>query len=826
MYVLDIELISSYSIFDMFRKLFACIVLINAAAVKAQMPEEIMEKWVKVSPIEKIYLCLDRENYVAGETAFFQAYLSSDWQPDTISTSIYVELLTDKNEVEEKRVFPVLIGTATGQLELPESLKTGYYIIRAFTATMMNQSPDFVYTKKLFVYGKTETKRTAVQPSPFTRLDFFPEGGNLLNNFNSTIAFKATDENGLPVSVSGKIRNSKGIEISSFSTYHDGMGMFDLKPEPGEKYFAHLSGSDTQYVLPPANEKGVTLSMLQQPDGYFFEVQQQTDDPAFVVAYMVGQMQHHVVFKKYFVASKSVLEGSINTKNLNSGILQVTFFNSSGMPLAERLCFVNNGEYLLPATLQTDTLDFSVKAKNRFSLLLNDTVQGNITISVTDADYLHSTHRDENIYTSLLLTSDIKGYVHNPSWYFMAVKDSAEAGLDLLMMTNGWRRFRWTELTSQSKKSIADKSYITLSGRIFLKGTKKPFAYKQVLLMITGLAGSKERAATLLSTDNEGRFTEDSLLFFDRCRLLFIDIRGKKSQYIDVLLDGDSLNRTFLLPPVDIIPGVVLKDISNEKKWQMDIDAIMKANGILLEGVTVKARKKTAVEQLDDNYTSGMFSGTAFAQRIIDLLNTDEAMVQENIFEYLKSRVPGIQVVDPDYSNSQPALDPRYGTDKYRVFYRQMPSVSSLGNQPMTLYLDEIETDANIIATLMASEIALIKVYSSFAAASGGGAGGALAIYTKKGEDRRDVKSLSNLQNYNGYSVIKEFYAPDYKEIRPAEKPDNRITIDWRPSLFINSINPNIPFSFYNNDRTKSFKVVVEGMTTSGKLIWLEKIIK
>lgn len=810
----------------MFRKLFACIVLINAAAVKAQMPEEIMEKWVKVSPIEKIYLCFDRENYVAGETAFFQAYLSSDWQPDTSSTSIYVELLTDKNEVEEKRVFPVLIGTATGQLELPESLKTGYYIIRAFTATMMNHSPDFVYTKKLFVYGKTETKRTVVQPSPFTRLDFFPEGGNLLNNFNSTIAFKATDENGLPVSVSGKIRNSKGIEISSFSTYHDGMGMFDLKPEPGEKYFAHLSGSDTQYVLPPANEKGVTLSMLQQPDGYFFEVQQQTDDPAFVVAYMVGQMQHHVVFKKYFVASKSVLEGSINTKNLNSGILQVTFFNSSGMPLAERLCFVNNGEYLLPATLQTDTLDFSVKAKNRFSLLLNDTVQGNITISVTDADYLHSTQRDENIYTSLLLTSDIKGYVHNPSWYFMAVKDSAEAGLDLLMMTNGWRRFRWTELTSQSKKSISDKSYITLSGRIFLKGTKKPFADKQVLLMITGLAGSKERAATLLSTDNEGRFMEDSLLFFDRCRLLFIDIRGKKSQYIDVLLDGDSLNRTFLLPPVDIIPGVVLKDISNEKKWQMDIDAIMKANGILLEGVTVKARKKTAVEQLDDNYTSGMFSGTAFAQRIIDLVNTDEAMVQENIFEYLKSRVPGIQVVDPVYTSGQPALDPRFDTDKYRVFYRQMPSVSSMGSQPMTLYLDEIETDANIIATLMASEIALIKVYSSFAAASGGGAGGALAIYTKKGEDRRDVKSMSNLQNYNGYSVIKEFYAPDYKEIQPADKPDNRITIDWRPSIFVNSINPRIPFSFYNNDRTKSFKVVVEGMTTSGKLIWLEKIIK
>ncbi len=810
----------------MFRKLLFCLSSLFTLMVSAQMPEEILEKWAAVSPIEKVYLSFDRENYVAGETAFFQAYLSSDWQPDTISTSLYVELLNDQNEIAEKRVFPVFLGVATGQVDFAESLKMGCYTIRAFTATMMSHSPEFVYRKKLFVYGKAATRNAPVIPVPAIRLDFFPEGGNLVNSRNCTIAFKATNENGLPVDISGKIRNSKGAEISRFSTYHDGIGIFDMKPEPGEKYFAQLTGSDTLYALPPANEKGITLSMLKQPDGYFFEVQQQTNDSVFVAAYMVGQMQHHVVFRKQFNTSKEVLQGSINIKNLNSGILQVTFFNSAGMPLAERLCFINNGEYSLPSSLKTDTLDFSIKARNKFTLQLTDTVQGTLSISVTDADYLRSTHRDENIYTSLLLTADIKGYVHNPSWYFSTQKDSAESGLDLLMMTNGWRRFRWTELRSQSKKSVSDKSYITLSGRIFLKGTKKPFADKQVLLMITGLAGSKERAATLLSTDNEGRFMEDSLLFFDRCRLLFIDIRGKKSQYIDVLLDGDSLNRTFLLPPVDIIPGVVLKDISNEKRWQMDFDAIMKANGILLEGVTVKARKKTAVEQLDDNYTSGMFSGTAFAQRIIDLVNTDEAMVQENIFEYLKSRVPGIQVADPVYTSGQPALDPRFDTDKYRVYYRQMPSVSSMGSQPMTLYLDEIETDANIIATLMASEIALIKVYSSFAAASGGGAGGALAIYTKKGEDRRDAKSMSNLQNYNGYSVIKEFYAPDYKEIQPADKPDNRITIDWRPSIFVNSINPRIPFSFYNNDRTKSFKVVVEGMTTSGKLIWLEKIIK
>ena len=80
--------------------------------------------------------------------------------------------------------------------------------------------------------------------------------------------------------------------------------------------------------------------------------------------------------------------------------------------------------------------------------------------------------------------------------------------------------------------------------------------------------------------------------------------------------------------------------------------------------------------------------------------------------------------------------------------------------------------------------------------------------------------------NYKGFSIVKEFFTPDYKaDPSLLLKPDNRITLLWRPNIFVNNINPVIPVSFYNSDRTKKFKVVVEGMTTSGKLISLEKII-
>jgi len=145
----------------------------------------------------------------------------------------------------------------------------------------------------------------------------------------------------------------------------------------------------------------------------------------------------------------------------------------------------------------------------------------------------------------------------------------------------------------------------------------------------------------------------------------------------------------------------------------------------------------------------------------------------------------------------------------------------------MILYLDEMRTDAAIIATLRPSDIALVKVYSHFVGAPGNGAGGVLSIYTKKGDDLRaaDVSGVYETY-YKGYSVTKEFYSPDYKvEAAEKNKIDNRITLQWLPDVFISDVNPKIPFSFYNSDRTRQFKIVIEGMTSDGKLLMLEKTI-
>lgn len=786
----------------MFRLILSFCLLLSSA-MYAQKPEELLGKWWQNQPIEKVYLHLDRESYVAGETIWFKAYLSSDYLPDTISTNLYVELVNPELSVISKSTSPVLIAVSNGQLELPDSLRTGTYTIRAFTPYMFKQSPDFIFKKSIVIYGRKQAENTAAETNGI-RLEFFPEGGNLLLGKNNTVAFKATGQNGLPVKVNGSIKNSKGEEVTTFTEYHDGMGLFELSPVAGEKYVATIGAE--KFPLPDPVAKGIAITILPHPQGNFFEIHQNPADADFTAGYMIGQMQHQVVFRQEFKKPAEQLQGVINTQHLRSGILQITVFNNKGMPLAERLCFVNNKEYQQPAELIEDTVNVSPRMKNKFRISLKDTVQGNLSVSIVDAEY-EPAQRNENIFTSLLLTSDIKGYVHNPAYYFSSVDDSVTTAADLLMMTNGWRRFSWKELPHQSTLQIKTPAYITLDGRATLRSTNRPFSDKALLLMITGINIKKSRSTQMLQTDKDGNFKIDSMLFFDKNRLLFSDVRGKKSQYIDITMNGDSLNKAYLLPGFAGLPNRLAA--ASQPRWQMDYDAILKANGVMLEGVTVKVQKKSPAQLVDERYTTGMFSGDAV--KSIDLVNSDEALTYQNIFDYLQNRVNGLQVVSDGA--------------EYTIIYRQGPSISSMGNIPMTIFLDEIETDASVISTIPANQVALVKVYSSFVGSWGNAPGGVLSIYTKKGEDYGKSGSYANMVVYNGYTVSKQFYAPDYSVNKETDKADNRITLDWRPSIFVNSINPKIPLSFYNNDRTKKFKVVVEGMTTSGKLISLEKII-
>lgn len=814
---LAISFIFIHIFYEMKRvnKLVLLILFVLPFASPAQNITNRLTAWSAQNPVEKLYLHTDRDHYYPGQTLWFKGYFMSEFLPSANSTTVYVELLNNRHEVLLRNIFPVYFSTAIGQMELPDELSPGIYQLRAYSPVMLNQ-PGFTFNKKITIYGGEDKKVANKGSAGKKQLAFFPEGGNFIAGLENVVAFKSTDANGMPLPVEGEVKNSQGQVIATFKSVHDGMGTFSITPAQGEAYYATTGSSGEKYALPKQTADGIVLNVTNLPGRKRFSILTGGSSNVLKPAYMIGEMQNRVIFKQPLQSDKKEITGTIKTDNFYSGILHLTVFNKDDMPLAERITFIDNQEYALRATLLADTTDTGPRKRNHFTFSIQDTVIGNFSVSVTDADYEDAAARPLNIYSAFLLTSDIRGYVHDPAYYFTDGSDSVKNALELVMMTNGWTRFRWTDVSrSQLPRTLyKDPGYIKLAGKIYIDGSRKTLADKDVIMFTSPPGSSIERRGMprLFQTDSAGHFEMDSVLFYDKMNLLFSEVRGKKNKFIQVKLDGDSLSRTY---PVDLTPMPFYysgKDTTMASRMILDYQRYVRGKEVVLENVIVKAKQKTPLEKLDEEYSSGLFSGNIYSRK----LDLREENYGGNIFQYLQERIPGLKITG-DPGNYK--LHYRGGDITYYIYGDD----SSESN--VSLFLNEMPADVVSLETVPVNEIAYVKLIPSSVASAGGGT--ALVVYTKKGADlRMTVEAPTDIITYQGYTIVKEFYNPDYAKEPVDHKQDNRVTLMWNPDLFISGVNPRAALSFYNNDRTKRFKVVVEGVTTDGRMLMLEKVIE
>lgn len=782
----------------------------------------------QLNQASKIHLQLDKYVYASGETIWFSAYELNSQQLQTGPT-LQVELVL-MDSVLVSVQYPLILSLTNGQINIPKNMESGWYQIRAFSSL----PTSIPYLSHIYILGKKEQyKPAAPAPVDSLQISFFPEGGNLIIGKESVVAFKIANRFNRPQQLEGAIRDQEGNIISNCTPWHDGLGQFSITPKEKENYYGEwvIDGKTVRYPLPIARSTGTTLSVINHPEGFFFELNRQGEPVAQKKGWLVGTMNGDIVFKQSLAVTTDNIEGVLKTNQLQSGILNISVWNETQEKIAERNVFVNNQSNQNSLKVRTDTVSFLPRALNKWTLQLPDSLAGSLSISITDAKLDGGEYNtSSSIIAQTLLPYELQNQLDNPDWYFTATKDSAEIGLDLLMLTYKQRPTVTTTGMKQIKSdTVTHKSFITLSGKAFLRGTHHPVANSRLLVILT--ANQLRNQLLLTNTDEAGRFSIDSLVFFGAARLFFSEQRNKKfHRLIDVELDQTELEKLEINPEwtPHAPPTPVIKNASTN--WLKTLEAINNQyEGITLEEVTVKARAKSPLEKLQEEYTSGAFQTEAFAERIIDLVNTDEALSQPNVLDYLRWRVPGLQVVDPNYSSRPP--DPSQSSDmqndptKYRIFYRQMTSISSMGNPPMIVYLNEIETDADMLLTIPTSDIALIKIFSHFTAATGGGAGGVIAIYTKKPELLRE--NSGSAVTFKGYSPLHNFVNLNYSNITNTDnKVDNRITLYWQPTLFINKAQPQIPIRFYNNDRTRRFRIIVQGLTVEGNPIYFEKIIE
>ena len=259
--------------------------------------------------------------------------------------------------------------------------------------------------------NKTELKTVSLQ--------FFPEGGYIIEGVRNTIAFKANYHNGLPFTVNGLIKKQEtGEVVMELKSLHDGMGRFDLDIQPGEKFYAEWTddkGATQQTYLPKARAEGVSLKLVLQKDKLIYNIiNKLPGDSLHVLMYM-----YQKVFYKtnLLVPATEPYTGIVPTGTLPTGTMQLTVFNASWQPVAERIAFVNNDNYTLKTTISNKEINTQKRGKNIIEIEVADTIAANLSLSITDAE-LNNEQTNSTIVTNLLLSGDVKGYIHNPAYYF------------------------------------------------------------------------------------------------------------------------------------------------------------------------------------------------------------------------------------------------------------------------------------------------------------------------------------------------------------------------------------------------------------------------
>ena len=761
-------------------------------------------------PQEKIHLHMDKLYYNPGETIWFKAYIIADNLPTPISKTCYAELIDEKGALIQRKMMPILESGAASNFDLPDTLHSTKVYIRAYTSWMLNFDSTLLYLQPVHIIPlKSVAKILPVTPSYI--LTLFPEGGDLVQDVSSIIAFKATDQEGTPIAVAGNIVDDKGKQITTFSSVHDGMGYFSISPKENEKYKAvwkDKKGLQHETVLPEVKKNGIVLSVVNNGSRLNYTISKADGNTQTSAYYVVAQMQQRLVYSAKINLSKSTVTAPIITDSLPNGVLQLTIFNAAQVPVAERIVFINNNSFFFNTDLHTVEKNLVKRGRTVLQVDVGQNLLTNLSVSVTDAGINPITKNEDNIYTRFLLSSDLKGYVFNPAYYFSGDADSIKQNLDLVMMTNGWRRFKWADLLAEKWPvlNMSPENFLSIKGKV-LGLTKLQLSNKVLTGILKTKTGNNEFLNIPMGTD--GVFKVQNLYFFDTAKLYY-QFNNDKDKSLTSSASFAFTSSFVKMPnqPITLFTSlyapaktdsVILIKSSSLAKLQRDQTERNRIQ--TLTTVVVKTKQKSLKQKMDEDYTSGLFSGGDGYTFTTE--DDPFAKSAQSVLSYLQGKVAGLQI------NT---------TGEGGATWR---------GSPTSFFVNEATSDVSRLQSVSMNDVAMIKIYRPpFFGAMGGGAGGAIAVYTKKGASANsNIKGL-DFTNLAGYSTIKQFFSPNYETTNDQSIGDYRTTLYWNPFLLIEKTNRRITIPFYNSDNCKKIRVTIEGINELGQLTHEEKVFE
>lgn len=446
---------------------------VNAQKMTSMAVQDSVLKQLTICPQEKIHLHTDRTIYIPGEKIWFKAYVVDAFshQSPTPSEFVYVEMINASDSL----VHRVMVGKDEnglfhGHIFLSEKVPEGDYTLRAYTRYLENLGDDYFFKKNIKIgkidnnYGAEttnyENERSKENRKEDFDVSFFPEGGNLTEGVVSRIAFKALNIQGASVSVSGEIVNDKGISIANASTVFAGMGSFAFVPEQGVTYYLNCKNSNgrtKRFKLPTAT-RTLSLSVSSGSGQHLIQVKKSPgliESPLYLLVHCKGEVFY---FAPWNHRGEYI---SILKEQLPAGVVQIVLLDNEMNPISERLVFNKNNipdkvEFHTNKTIYGKREKVDATLRIPLSLAEVGNELAHFSIAITD-DKDMAVDSLNTITASLLLSSELKGYIESPG-YYLQDNAKAEYALDHLMMTHGWRRYELSEAI-KGNYSLPTNSY-------------------------------------------------------------------------------------------------------------------------------------------------------------------------------------------------------------------------------------------------------------------------------------------------------------------------------------------------------------------------------
>ncbi len=635
-------------------------------------------------------------------------------------------------------------------------------------------------------------------------LQLMPEGGTLINGITTKIAFKVVNENGKAADIKGEIVDDEGKRITTFTSYHFGMGKFEFTPQMGRSYKAKITAPTNilqQYQLPQAAGQGVVMNFSKADGQLLIKLTSSlTTDIK-----LVGQSRNVSYYSQHLSLKKGEKVITIEEKIFPAGIAQFTILTDGGVPLAERLCFMNPQQQI-QASITTDKPKYLPREKVTMTLKTLDEsgkpLPSNFSLAVVD-DKLWSFADDkqDHILSWLLMSSELKGKVEEPQFYFKKDEPKANAALDLVMLTNGYRYFDFIEYVQKegTMKFTPDQDNI-VSGIVM---NEKNEPVKSTIYLVNAAKNDK---AFKLVTGDDGVYFFRGLLPQSNYYLFAKSAREKEKIKIEVLQNGFGYNP---------LKAKEIKQFINEPIAFAALKKTVPVNKPA-ELVNLKILMDKSNTNLDDVVVIGY--GTQRRRDVTGSVSTVSAkdlLLVNNFNAVLQGRVAGVVVQNGGNPGANAVV--------------RIRGVGTLADNNQPLYIINGLPVERLDANLNPNDIESITVLKDAEAVSLYGskaANGVIVIESKKLRNDKLRFKFEKEHYYASklvyplarvYSAARKFYTPLYQSLQTDVRNDFRETVYWNPVVQTGK-DGTATVEFYNSDASTTFRAIAEGIGYNGKL--------